>query len=59
MRQAVRTSEAYFHSDRMVTEYYNRLYKPIALGVPSKESVDGIDVTEQPSADALAYSKIK
>ena len=30
MRQAIRTSEAYFNSDRMVIEYYNRLYKPIA-----------------------------
>ena len=30
MRQAIRTSEAYFNSDRMVIEYYNRLYKPLA-----------------------------
>ena len=30
MRQAIRTSEAYFNSDRMVIEYYNRLYNPIA-----------------------------
>ncbi len=27
MRQAMRISEAYFNSDRMVIEYYNRLYK--------------------------------
>ena len=30
VRQSMRTAEAYFNSDRMVIEYYNRLYKPIA-----------------------------
>jgi len=58
MRQAVRTSEAYFHSDRMVTEYYNRLYKPIALGIPSNEAEESA-ILEQPSSEALSFSKIK
>ncbi|MBY0450043.1 MAG: alpha-glucan family phosphorylase [Cyanobacteria bacterium] len=31
MREAIQTAEAYFHSDRMVIEYYNRLYKTICL----------------------------
>jgi starch phosphorylase len=28
---AIRTAESYFHSERMLIEYYNRLYKPIYL----------------------------
>ncbi|MDX2084087.1 MAG: alpha-glucan family phosphorylase [Candidatus Melainabacteria bacterium] len=31
MRHAIQIAESYFHSDRMVIEYYNRLYKPISL----------------------------
>lgn len=31
MRQAIRTSECYFDSDRMAIEYYTRLYKSIAI----------------------------
>ncbi|MEB3246039.1 MAG: alpha-glucan family phosphorylase [Vampirovibrionales bacterium] len=31
MRRAVLTAETFFHSDRMVMEYYNRLYKPVHL----------------------------
>jgi len=31
MRQAILTSETYFDSDRMVMEYYHRLYKPVAM----------------------------
>ena len=60
MRQAIRTSEAYFNSDRMVIEYYNRLYKPIA-----HEEVEGgvehheINVSENPNLDAWTFSNIK
>jgi len=31
MMNAIHTSEAYFHSDRMAIEYFNRLYRPITL----------------------------
>lgn len=58
MRQAIRTAEAYFHSDRMVIEYYNRLYNPIANGVDNEEPKD-IITTEQPNLNAWAYSNIK
>ena len=59
MRQAIRTSEAYFNSDRMVIEYYNRLYKPIA-----HEEVEGgmgheVNVGENPNLDAWTFSNIK
>ena len=60
MRQAIRTSEAYFNSDRMVIEYYNRLYKPIAhddcsAGEKKKE----LNISETPTFDAWTYSNIK
>lgn len=60
MQQAVRTSEAYFNSDRMVIEYYNRLYKPIAhndacAGEEKKE----IKISTTPTFDAWIYSNIK
>ena len=60
MRQAVRTAEAYFNSDRMVIEYYNRLYKPIAhddscAGEERKE----MNLSETPTFDAWTYSNIK
>ena len=60
MRQAIRTSEAYFNSDRMVIEYYNRLYNPIAhddcqAGEKKKE----LNVSETPTFDAWTYSNIK
>jgi starch phosphorylase len=60
MRQAIRTSEAYFNSDRMVIEYYNRLYAPIAhddcsAGEKKKE----LNVSETPTFDAWTYSNIK
>lgn len=29
---AIHTAEGYFHSDRMVIEYYNRLYRPYNVG---------------------------
>jgi starch phosphorylase len=58
MRQAVRTAEAYFHSDRMVIEYYNRLYKPIAHGVDEEETKEAL-TAEQPNLNAWAYSNIK
>ncbi len=31
MRQAIQTSESYFNSDRMVIEYFCRLYKPVSI----------------------------
>lgn len=60
MRQALRTSEAYFNSDRMVIEYYNRLYKPIA----HDDSTAGghkqeMKISESPSFDAWTFSNIK
>lgn len=60
MRQAVRTSEAYFNSDRMVIEYYNRLYKPIAhddstAGEERKE----MKISEAPTFDAWTFANIK
>ncbi len=60
MRQAIRTSEAYFNSDRMVVEYYNRLYKPIAhddscTGTEKKE----MKISETPTFDAWTFSNIK
>jgi len=57
-RQSVRTAEAYFHSDRMVVEYYNRLYKPIAKR-SRREGTDNLIVAESPNANAWAYSNIK
>ena len=38
MRQAMRTAEGYFNSDRMVIEYFNRIYKPIAHGGVQEET---------------------
>ena len=60
MRQAIRTAEAYFNSNRMVIEYYNRLYKPIAhddcsAGEKKKE----LNISETPTFDAWTYSNIK
>lgn len=31
MRNAIRSAATYFDSDRMVIEYYNRLYRPVSL----------------------------
>ena len=60
MRQAIRTSEAYFNSDRMVIEYYNRLYKPIAHdGECSGEERHEIQVKEAPTFDAWTFANIK
>lgn len=61
MRQAVRTAEAYFNSDRMVIEYYNRLYKPIAHGSDEGgvSSKDYTEATAMPSKDAWTFSNIK
>lgn len=60
VRQAMRTAEAYFNSDRMVIEYYNRLYKPIAhddssTGTEKQE----MKISESPSFDAWTFSNIK
>lgn len=60
MRGAIRTAEAYFNSDRMVIEYFNRLYKPIAQG--KSENSNGeekINFSENPNLDAWTFSNIK
>lgn len=60
VRQAMRTSEAYFNSDRMVIEYYNRLYNPIAHSDVSAEGEKPeMKVTETPTFDAWTFSNIK
>ncbi len=60
MRQAIRISEGYFNSDRMVIEYYNRVYKPIAKGgIEEDESASEISVAENPNLDAWTFSNIK
>jgi len=60
MRQAIRSSEAYFNSDRMVIEYYNRLYKPIAHdGAVAGEESSEVKITENPNLDAWTFSNIK
>lgn len=60
VRQAVRTSAAYFNSDRMVIEYYNRLYNPIAHSEVSAEGEKPeMKVSESPSFDAWTFSNIK
>jgi starch phosphorylase len=58
-RQAIRTAEAYFHSDRMVIEYYNRLYKPIAKGKASEDKASDMVVSEKPNLNAWTYSNIR
>ena len=60
MRQAIRTSEAYFNSDRMVVEYYNRLYKPIAHNDSSSgEKKKEMNISETPTFDAWTFANIK
>ena len=60
MRQAIRTSEAYFNSDRMVIEYYNRLYKPIATGnLNEVDESSKINIAENPNLNAWTFSNIK
>ena len=59
MRQAIRTSEAYFNSDRMVVEYYNRLYQPIAHDDVRGEEKKEMKITEAPTFDAWTFSNIK
>lgn len=60
VRQAMRTSEAYFNSDRMVIEYYNRLYNPIAHNDESSGGEkEQMKITEKPSFDAWTFSNIK
>ena len=59
MRQAIRTSEAYFNSDRMVIEYYNRLYKPIAHDDVGSEEKKEMKIMEAPTFDAWTFSNIK
>ena len=61
MRQAIRTSEAYFNSDRMVIEYFNRIYKPIAHGNSAQADESAAEAAnfEAPNQDAWAYSNIK
>ena len=59
MQQAIRTAEGYFNSDRMVIEYYNRIYKPIAHEELNGDLKGEIGKTESPSSDAWTYSNIK
>ena len=60
MQQAIRTSEAYFNSDRMVVEYYNRLYKPIAHNDSSSgEKKKEMNISETPTYDAWTFANIK
>src|SRR5574344_260333 len=61
MRQAMRTAEAYFNSDRMVIEYYNRLYKPIAHNdaTAGNDTKDDMKLAESPTYDAWTFSNIK
>src|SRR5574344_942946 len=64
MHQAIKTADAYFNSNRMVIEYYNRLYKPIAHDDASsgrKQAPDTSDakMTQAPNFDAWTYSNIK
>lgn len=60
MRQAIRTSEAYFNSDRMVIEYFNRLYKPIAHDDSTAgQEKHEMKISETPSFDAWTFSNIK
>ena len=60
VRQAMRTSEAYFNSDRMVIEYYNRLYNPIAHNDDSSGGEkEEMKITEKPTFDAWTFSNIK
>lgn len=61
MRQAMRTAEGYFNSDRMVIEYYNRLYKPIAHGGVQGDEIEDVNKSsfEAPNQDAWTYSNIK
>lgn len=60
MRQAIRTSEAYFNSDRMVIEYYNRIYRSIAHDDLSGESEkQEFKIAESATSDAWTFSNIK
>ena len=60
MRQAMRTAEGYFNSDRMVIEYFNRVYRPIAHG-GARDEISGNNSSsfESPNQDAWTYSNIK
>lgn len=59
MRQAIRTAEAYFNSDRMVIEYYNRIYRSIAHDTEGagKDKAD-VNLT-RPTFDAWTFANIK
>ncbi|MDD3419861.1 MAG: alpha-glucan family phosphorylase [Candidatus Gastranaerophilales bacterium] len=60
MRNAIKTSEAYFNSDRMVIEYYNRIYKPIAKGGAEEgDDTSDVKIAENPNLDAWTFSNIK
>ena len=57
----MRTAEGYFNADRMVIEYFNRVYKPIAHGGAQAGEEDKKDIGsfEAPNQDAWTYSNIK
>ena len=61
MRQAIRTAEAYFNSDRMVIEYYNRIYRSIAHGDISDtdDKKEKKYINTKPTFDAWKYANIK
>ena len=60
MRQGIRTADGYFNSDRMVIEYYNRLYKPIAHDDASAgEEKKELNISETPTFDAWNFANIK
>ncbi|MCQ2957439.1 MAG: alpha-glucan family phosphorylase [Candidatus Gastranaerophilales bacterium] len=61
MSKAIRISEGYFNSDRMVIEYYNRLYKPIAHRNSSNPGYEDAELNDGNDAnlDAWTYSNIK
>jgi starch phosphorylase len=59
-RQAVRTSEGYFNSDRMVIEYFNTIYKPTIHGSKCEcDETNDVQIAENPNLDAWSFSKSK
>ena len=60
MRQAIRTSEAYFNSDKwllnITTDYMHQLH---ILTVQRGEKKKELNISETPTFDAWTYSNIK
>ncbi|MEI7473734.1 MAG: alpha-glucan family phosphorylase [bacterium] len=57
MTKAVRTAAGYFNSDRMVVEYYNRLYNPIAHG--NQKNEDALNVSNVDTASVNNMNKLE